>query len=65
MISAFVRDFACFRAFSKSRKSASRAPPNSSLAPLESARTKLSNGARFVVGGARGAACYEFETRKK
>ena len=65
MFSAVVRDFACFRAFSKSRKSAPRAPPNSSLAPLESARTKLSNGARLVVWDARGATCWEFETRKK
>ena len=32
-----------------------RAPPNSSLAPLESARTKLSNGARLDVGDARAA----------
>ena len=59
------RIFARFRAFSKGKNSAPRAPPTSSLAPLESAWTKLSNGARFVVGGARGATCEEFETRKK
>ena len=38
--SIFFADSACFRAFPKSRKSAPRAPPNSSLAPLESARTE-------------------------
>jgi len=55
MFSAVVRDFACVRVFSNSQRSAPRAPPNSSLAPLESARTKLSNGARLAVGGAGGA----------
>ena len=57
MFLALVRDFACFRVFADRQRSAPRAPPTSSLAPLESARTKLSNGARLVVGGARGATC--------
>ena len=53
----FLRDFACFRVFSKGKSSAPRAPPSLGLALFESASTKLSNGARLVVGGARGAPC--------
>ena len=53
----FLWDFACFRVFSKGKNSAPRAPPSLGLAPFENASTKLSNGARLVVGGARGAPC--------
>ena len=65
MFSAVVRDFACFRVFANSQRSAPRAPPTSSLAPLGSIWTTLSIGAKLVAGGGRGATCWEFETRKK
>ena len=73
---SLFRKFSCFwrkRAkikrhylrISNSSHVAPRAPPTTSLAPLESLVQALSNGARLEVGGARGAEFLPFENARK